>query len=128
MFRFLVSLYAAKYSAPTIQSTPTKIVPNTDFTLLCHSDGGHPKGQLRWFDEHDKEWTKSSKMEVTQTDDGLFSLSSVLTLLRGSVFSKYTCSVHNASGDKEGQAAFDVTLASGLSGMSLSATLDTLQA
>ncbi|XP_044044986.1 uncharacterized protein zgc:174863 isoform X2 [Siniperca chuatsi] len=98
----------AKYNVPTIQSTPKSITPNTDCTLTCESNGGYPKGQLRWFDQDNKDWTKSSKMETKLTESGLFHLSSKLSLLRGSVFSKYTCVVFNASGGKEDEATFEV--------------------
>ncbi|XP_070777295.1 tyrosine-protein kinase-like otk isoform X2 [Enoplosus armatus] len=98
----------AKYSVPTIQSIPGKMTLNTDGTLTCESDGGYPKGQLRWFDDHNTEWTGSSKMDVKQTESGLFHLSSKLNLMRGSIFSKYTCVVFNASGGKEDEATFEI--------------------
>lgn len=101
-------LFAAKYSAPTINPSPETITRNTDGALTCQSDGGYPEGKLRWFDEHGVEWTKSSEMTATPTERGLFHLSSTLTLLRGSIFSKYTCVVYNASGGKEDEAAFEI--------------------
>lgn len=102
-------LFAAKYSVPTIHPTPETITQNTGGSLMCRSSGGYPKGQLRWFDEHNMEWTKSAKMEVKQAEDGLFNLSSELSLLQGSTFSKYTCKVFNASGGKEDEATFEIT-------------------
>ncbi|XP_045904060.1 selection and upkeep of intraepithelial T-cells protein 7 isoform X1 [Micropterus dolomieu] len=98
----------AKYSIPTIQSTPVKMTLNTDSVLTCESGGGYPKGQLRWFDVDNKEWTVSSKMEANLTENGLFHLSSKLSLLRGSIFSKYTCVVFNASGGKEFEATYEL--------------------
>ncbi|XP_078136454.1 CD276 antigen homolog isoform X2 [Sander vitreus] len=98
----------AKYNKPTIHSNPETIPLNTDVTLMCSSDGGYPKGQLRWFDENNMEWTKSSQMEAKPTEIGLFHLSSKLSLLKGSIFTKYTCKVFNASGDKEEEATFEV--------------------
>ncbi|XP_034752901.1 CD276 antigen [Etheostoma cragini] len=103
----------AKYNKPTIHSDPQKILPNTDFTLTCESDGGYPKGQLRWFDEHNTEWTKSSQKEENQKESGLFNLSSKLHLRKGSVFTKYTCKVFNASNGKEDEATFEVHSAPG---------------
>ncbi|XP_070710978.1 V-set domain-containing T-cell activation inhibitor 1 [Pempheris klunzingeri] len=96
----------ARYNAPTIHSTPKAITPNTGGTLTCNAHGGFPKGQLRWYDEHNTEWTKSSEMEAKQTESGLFTLSSKLILLQRSTFSKYTCVVYNASGGKEDEATF----------------------
>lgn len=89
----------AKYNKPTLRSDPEKITPNTDVTLTCDSEGGYPKGELRWFDEHNK--TKNSQTEAKLTENGLFHLSSKLTLEHGSIGSKYTCRVFNASGGKE---------------------------
>ncbi|XP_039469058.1 hemicentin-1-like [Oreochromis aureus] len=98
----------ARYSVPTVHSIPEKIVPNTDSTLICESHGGYPKGTLRWFDEEKYEWTRSSEMEATQSDDGLFQLTSRLLFLQGSTFQKYTCAVFNASGSKEDEFTFEM--------------------
>ncbi|KAI9513957.1 hypothetical protein NQZ68_038017 [Dissostichus eleginoides] len=92
----------AKYNKPAI-----KFDPQTS-TLMCESDSGYPKGQLRWFDEFGTEWTKSSEMEVDKTESGLFNLSSKLTLMDGSTFSSYTCKVFNVSGGKEEEATYTV--------------------
>ncbi|XP_035856250.1 uncharacterized protein zgc:174863 isoform X2 [Sander lucioperca] len=117
----------AKYNKPTIHSNPETITVNTDVTLMCDSDGGYPKGQLRWFDENKTEWTKSSQMEAKLTESGLFHLSSKLSLLKGSIFTKYTCKVFNASGDKEEEATFEVQHATGSLG-NFTATLSDLPA
>ncbi|XP_028455726.1 CD276 antigen-like isoform X2 [Perca flavescens] len=98
----------AKYNKPTIHSNPENITLNTNVTLMCNSDGGYPKGQLRWFNENNTESTNSSPMEAKQTESGLFNLSSNLSLLKGSIFTNYTCKVFNASGDKEEEATFEV--------------------
>ncbi|KAI3352367.1 hypothetical protein L3Q82_005333 [Scortum barcoo] len=98
----------AKYSAPTIKLSPETITPNTDVTLTCKSDGGYPEGKIRWFDEHKADWTKSSKMTVIQTKEGLFQLSSTLTLLPGSTFSKYTCAVYSAGEGLEQETMFEM--------------------
>uniref|UniRef100_A0A669BIW4 Uncharacterized LOC100694338 n=1 Tax=Oreochromis niloticus TaxID=8128 RepID=A0A669BIW4_ORENI len=100
----------ARYSILTVYSIPEKIVPNKDSTLICESHGGYPRGTLRWFDEENHEWTGSSEMEATQSDDGLFQLTSRLSLLRGSTFPKYTCAVFNASGGKEDEFTFETNI------------------
>lgn len=99
--------FAAKYSAPTVRFISGKTAPNMEDTLLCTSGGGYPQGQLRWFDVHNEEWTGSAKMEASEMEDGLFELSSRLTLLSGSTFSKYTCAVFNDKGDRENEFTFD---------------------
>ncbi|XP_056226767.1 poliovirus receptor isoform X1 [Seriola aureovittata] len=98
----------AKYSPPVIRSIPKKITRTADGTLICDTDGGFPKGHIRWFVDGDTEWTRSSKMEAQQTQSGLFHLSSKLTLLQGSIFSTYTCVVFNASGGKEAEDTLEV--------------------
>ncbi|XP_051240200.1 T-lymphocyte activation antigen CD80 isoform X2 [Dicentrarchus labrax] len=98
----------AKYKKPTINSVPETVTENADSTLVCISSGGYPEGRLSWFDEHNVEWVKSAQMEAKKTESGLFELSSKLPLLRGSTFSKYTCVVYNASGDKEDEVTFEI--------------------
>ncbi|XP_040002734.1 butyrophilin subfamily 1 member A1 isoform X2 [Xiphias gladius] len=98
----------AKYSVPVIRSIPEKITQKAGADLMCQSDGGYPEGQIHWFEDGKTERIKSSKMEVKQTQSGLFNLSSKLTLVQGSNFSKYTCVVFNASGGKETETTFEV--------------------
>uniref|UniRef100_A0A4W6FS85 Ig-like domain-containing protein n=1 Tax=Lates calcarifer TaxID=8187 RepID=A0A4W6FS85_LATCA len=96
----------AKYSEPIISSIPEKITPGSNGELTCETHGGYPKGDIRWFVNDNTDWTKSSKMEVKGAQDGLLHLSSKLPLLHGSIFSKYTCIVYNATGGKEAEAVF----------------------
>ncbi|KAG8014887.1 hypothetical protein GBF38_003583, partial [Nibea albiflora] len=100
----------AKYSTPTVTSTPEKITRLADGVLTCTSEGGYPQGELRWFDVDGQEWTKSADMKAVKTEDGLFRLSSNLTLLRGSIFPKYTCVVYNSSGGKEEEFPFEINI------------------
>ncbi|XP_041640906.1 butyrophilin subfamily 2 member A2 isoform X2 [Cheilinus undulatus] len=97
----------AKYTVPSFLPHPTTIDLNTDGTLTCKSTG-YPKGQLCWFDKDGNKWTKSPETEVLLTESGLYSLSSTLTLQRGSIFSQYVCKVFNAAGDKEAEDSFTV--------------------
>ncbi|XP_005947933.1 CD276 antigen isoform X2 [Haplochromis burtoni] len=100
----------ARYRIPSVHSTPEKIVPNSESTLICESRGGYPKGTLRWFDEEGTDWTGSSEMETKPSDDGLFQLTSRLSLFRGSTFPIYTCAVFNASGGKEDSITFETNI------------------
>ncbi|XP_034544646.1 butyrophilin subfamily 2 member A2 [Notolabrus celidotus] len=97
----------ARYTVPTFQSDPKTINLDTGGTLTCHSTG-YPKGQLRWFDKDNKEWIKIPETEVTQTGSGLFSLSSTMTLVPRSIFTKYICKVFNAGGNIEAENTFEV--------------------
>lgn len=101
----------AKYSNPTIVSSPKAITPKTDGTLTCESNGGYPKGQLRWFDEDNEEVTSDAPTEAKQTDGGLFQLSSRLVVGKESSVSKYICGVLNASGGREEETPFLVKYA-----------------
>ncbi|TNN48504.1 CD276 antigen [Liparis tanakae] len=101
----------AKYSNPTIVSSPKAFAPKTDGTLTCESNGGYPKGQLRWFDEDNKELTSDAPTEAKQTDGGLFQLSSRLVVGKESSVSKYICGVFNASGGREEETPFHVQYA-----------------
>lgn len=109
MIMLAFPFFAAKYSVPTIISKPEGITQdsNTDRTLICNSEGGYPGGQLRWFDENNVDCTKSAKMETKKQQNGLFQLSSKLTLPRGSSLTKYTCVVFNASGDRVNGVPFE---------------------
>jgi len=79
-------------------------------TLSCSVSGGYPNGSIRWFGEHETDWTASSKQHAIRTEDGRFNLNSELDLLPGSIFSKYTCAVYNSSGGREQEAQYDVQL------------------
>lgn len=93
------STLSAKYSEPKIIFKLEKNSKNVEGVLECNSTG-YPKGQLRWFDVHNKEWTNSATMDSEKTKDGRIQLSSRLPLLRGSNFS-FTCAVFNATGSRE---------------------------
>uniref|UniRef100_UPI0037E94230 CD276 antigen isoform X2 n=1 Tax=Semicossyphus pulcher TaxID=241346 RepID=UPI0037E94230 len=95
----------AKYNKPTIKPDHEGINLST---LTCEATGGYPEGQLRWFDKDNKEWIKNPEMDIKKTESGLFSLSSTMTLQKGSIFSQYTCRVFNAKGEKEDEATFEV--------------------
>ncbi|XP_053274916.1 uncharacterized protein zgc:174863 isoform X2 [Pleuronectes platessa] len=97
----------AKYSEPNVSSIPEKITQRGG-ALICDSYGGYPEGEIHWIDEYGTDWTKSSEMKPEQGPNGLFHLSSKLTLLPGSIFSKYTCVVVNASGGREGWTEFEI--------------------
>ncbi|XP_054634007.1 uncharacterized protein zgc:174863 [Dunckerocampus dactyliophorus] len=90
----------AKYSRPIIYSTPMEVTPNSQVTLTCSSDGGYPKGTLGWF-VGPKRQEKSTETNAKVTENGLFNLSSTLTLSPGWESSEYTCVVFNATDGKD---------------------------
>ncbi|XP_074550075.1 uncharacterized protein LOC141807768 [Halichoeres trimaculatus] len=92
----------AKYAKPTFEPDPEKLDLNTGGSLTCKSSG-YPEGRLHWFDKDNKEWIKNPPTEVEKTGNGLFSLSSTMTVVPGSSFSKYICRVFNARGEPEAE-------------------------
>uniref|UniRef100_A0AAQ4RFK3 Ig-like domain-containing protein n=1 Tax=Gasterosteus aculeatus aculeatus TaxID=481459 RepID=A0AAQ4RFK3_GASAC len=90
----------AKYMKPTIHSNPEAM------NLTCKSDGGYPEGTLRWFGGNEE--LTASQMKASQGENGLFQLSSTLSLREGSSVSTYTCRVFNASGGREQETLFPV--------------------
>ncbi|XP_061627598.1 programmed cell death 1 ligand 1 [Phyllopteryx taeniolatus] len=98
----------AKYSRPSIHATPADITPNSEVTLTCRSDGGYPKGRLGWFVGPNARQVGTTGTVAEVMRNGLFNLSSELTLSVGHVASEYTCVVFNASDGKGDEAAFTI--------------------
>lgn len=95
---------AAKYSKPTIARVDSV---DTLTSLSCEAHGGYPKGELRWFDEHDVPVLTTSTEEKLLSD-GVFQLSSELVLPHMSNSSKYTCAVFTGNGSREDEATFGI--------------------
>ncbi|XP_049576804.1 T-lymphocyte activation antigen CD80 [Syngnathus scovelli] len=94
----------AKYKTPSIRTTSTNVGPSSPVTLTCRSEGGYPKGRLGWFVGTTGQG-ESAETVAEAMENGLFSLSSELTLSLGQDASKYTCMVFNASGGIDGEAS-----------------------
>ncbi|XP_037119157.1 nectin-2 [Syngnathus acus] len=94
----------AKYKTPSIHTTSTNVGPASLVTLTCRSEGGYPKGRLGWFVGTTGQG-ESAETVAEAMGNGLFSLSSELTLSLGRDASKYTCMVFNASGGKDSEAS-----------------------
>uniref|UniRef100_A0A3Q1HDJ5 Ig-like domain-containing protein n=1 Tax=Anabas testudineus TaxID=64144 RepID=A0A3Q1HDJ5_ANATE len=99
----------AKYTVPTIHPLSEKLPVGAESALICNCDGGYPQVRLRWFDEYNTDWTKSSKMEAYKSKNDLFHLSSRLIVYPGSKLNKYICVVFNSSGGKESEATFETS-------------------
>ncbi|MGH0153653.1 UNVERIFIED_CONTAM: hypothetical protein FKN15_025442 [Acipenser sinensis] len=92
----------APYSVPVISSVPgINIEDSMPVTLTCNASGGYPPGQIHWFDQLDSNWTKSSALRTTPTQDGRFNLSSVFTTTASSSMALYKCVVVNNKMDKQ---------------------------
>ncbi|XP_024146030.1 butyrophilin subfamily 1 member A1 isoform X2 [Oryzias melastigma] len=99
----------AKYNQPTIKETKDTQVLNAKGTLICESFGGYPEGKLRWFDKHNKDWTKSSNTTITKMESGLFKISSQLPLFALSTFDMYSCKVYDSNGNEEDKVIYEPT-------------------
>ncbi|KAM9819638.1 T-lymphocyte activation antigen CD80 [Syngnathus typhle] len=94
----------AKYKTPSIHTTTTNVGSPSRVTLTCRSEGGYPKGRLGWFVGTTGQ-EESAETVAEAMGNGLFSLSSKLTLSLGRDPSTYTCMVFNASGGKDSEAS-----------------------
>lgn len=94
----------AKYNKPTVAKVNSV---DTQTTLSCVADGGYPKGELRWFDEHNVPLLTTPTVEKLLSN-GLFQLLSELSLPQMSNSSKYTCTVFDGNGSKEDEATFEI--------------------
>ncbi|XP_077381219.1 T-lymphocyte activation antigen CD86 [Festucalex cinctus] len=95
----------AKYNTPSIHTTTANVTPNSKVTLTCRSEGGYPKGRLGWFVGANAQEDASAETVARVLENGLFSLSTELTLSQGWDSSKYTCVVFNVSGGKDDEAS-----------------------
>lgn len=93
----------AKYNQPVIR----KIDSSGENGYVCHSDGGYPQGQLRWIVNNER-WQQIIETNASKSQNGLYNLSSKLTLTKDSRFSKFTCEVINGSGVKENEATHEI--------------------
>ncbi|XP_061882972.1 advanced glycosylation end product-specific receptor [Entelurus aequoreus] len=95
---------AARYSQPTILSTPVDVSPKSQVTLTCSSEGGYPMGRLGWLFGPTRKEIRSNETEANVTQNGLFHLSSKLNVPPEENASDYTCVVFNATGGEDGNA------------------------
>ncbi|XP_061839695.1 CD276 antigen homolog [Nerophis lumbriciformis] len=94
---------AARYSQPTILSTPMDVSPKSQVTLTCSSEG-YPMARLGWFFGPTRKEIRSNKTEANVTQNGLFHLSSKLNVPPEENASEYTCVVFNTAGGQYGNA------------------------
>ncbi|XP_019717665.1 hemicentin-1 [Hippocampus comes] len=107
----------AKYGKPSIHTTAANTTPSSQVTLTCRSQGGHPKGQLSWFEAPNGQLVGNVETAAEVMPNGLFSLSSELTLPSGRDASNYTCVVRNARGGKDDEVTGTIPNAGHVKGL-----------
>ncbi|KAL0970553.1 hypothetical protein UPYG_G00243670 [Umbra pygmaea] len=98
----------AKYTSPVLSSIPkNNIKENQPVTIFCNSTGQN--GMIWWFDMLDQNCTHDAELETKENNDGLFSLSSRLTVQKAtSSNSLYTCKVLSTTGFQKETASFQL--------------------
>ncbi|KAF4080321.1 hypothetical protein AMELA_G00168980 [Ameiurus melas] len=104
--KFTISV-TSKYSNPIITSMPEEVVDGEHADLYCNASGGYPAGTIHWFDQSNTNWTKSTTLQSTQGNDGLFTLSSKLSFQKiNRACAPYRCVVLNNKYEEEGENTF----------------------
>ncbi|KAL0970552.1 hypothetical protein UPYG_G00243660 [Umbra pygmaea] len=98
----------AKYTSPVMSSIPkNNIKEYRTVTIFCNSTG--QKGMIWWFDMLDQNCTHDAELQTKENNDGLFSLSSRLTVQKAtSSNSLYTCKVLSTTGGQKETASFQL--------------------
>ncbi|KAL1005936.1 hypothetical protein UPYG_G00065880 [Umbra pygmaea] len=98
----------AKYTSPEMSSIPeNKVKENEAVYIFCNSTGQH--GMIWWFNMLGQNCTNDSRLDTKINKDGLFSLSSKLTVEKAtSNNSYYTCNVLSVTGAQKETASFQL--------------------
>ncbi|XP_057675760.1 CD276 antigen [Corythoichthys intestinalis] len=100
---------AAPYSKPvvTIQSE-SNLRPGEEVALTCVAYGGYPEADVMWQDGAGRNLTDNVTTSVVANEEGLFSLTSVLTVVL-EPNSTYSCQLINPLLGEEGNASVTIT-------------------
>ncbi|KAL0970551.1 hypothetical protein UPYG_G00243650 [Umbra pygmaea] len=98
----------AKYTSPVMSSIPkNNIKENQPVNIFCNSTG--QKGMIWWFNKLGQNCTHDAELETKENNDGLFSLSSKLTVQKAtSNNSIYTCNFLSTTGFQKETASFQL--------------------
>ncbi|KAF4080324.1 hypothetical protein AMELA_G00169010 [Ameiurus melas] len=101
----------AQYHNPIITSMPEEVVNGEHADLYCNASDGYPEGTIHWFDQSNTNWTKSTTLQSTQGNDGLFTLSSKLSFQKiDTLWEPFRCVVFNNRYEEEGGSTFHLKI------------------
>ena len=116
-FRLLISLliFPAPYTKPELTLKPeSNLRPGDEVALTCLAYGGYPEGSVIWQDESGRNLTDNITTSVVANEDGLFTMTSVLTVVL-EPNSTYSCRLINPLLGEEVFAILTITGGSGSS-------------
>ncbi|XP_061621657.1 CD276 antigen [Phyllopteryx taeniolatus] len=100
---------AAPYSKPIVTLEPeSNLRPGEEVALTCMAYGGYPEADVTWQDGGGRNLTENVTTSVVANEEGLFSLTSVLTVVL-EPNSTYTCRLINPLLGEEGNAFVTIT-------------------
>ncbi|XP_051918889.1 CD276 antigen isoform X2 [Hippocampus zosterae] len=100
---------AAPYSKPVVTlESESNLRPGEEVALTCVAYGGYPEADVMWQDGGGRNLTDNVTTSVVANEEGLFSLTSVLTVVL-EPNSTYSCTLINPLLGEEGNAFVTVT-------------------
>ncbi|XP_049574942.1 CD276 antigen [Syngnathus scovelli] len=100
---------AAPYSKPVVTLEPeSNLRPGEEVALTCVAYGGYPEADVIWQDGGGRNLTDNVTTSVVANEEGLFSLTSVLTVVL-EPNSTYSCRLINPLLGEEGNAFVTIT-------------------
>ncbi|XP_061670573.1 CD276 antigen [Syngnathoides biaculeatus] len=100
---------AAPYSKPIVTlESESNLRPGDEVALTCTAYGGYPEADVMWQDGGGRNLTENITTSVVANEEGLFSLTSVLTVVL-EPNSTYSCRLINPLLGEEGNAFVTIT-------------------
>lgn len=101
--------FSAPYSKPVVTLEPeSNLRPGDEVALTCVAYGGYPVGDVIWQDGGGRNLTDNITTSVVANEEGLFTISSVLTVVL-EPNSTYSCRLINPLLGEEGYAFVTIT-------------------
>lgn len=101
--------FSAFYSKPVVTLEPeSNLRPGDEVALTCVAYGGYPQADVIWQDGSGRNLTDNITNSVVANEEGLFTMTSVLTVLL-EPNSTYSCRLINPLLGEEGNAFVTIT-------------------